>query len=165
MKLSNALIFCAAACQVVICNNLFENWSSQDIIQYLKDTGDSAKKDADTSLEELKAYASQKWSEHAQPKPWWKVWPDERDQDNWWNFQSEPSTAESISNWLFDTWSAKDLRKTLRNAGVKFDTDTSYDNLKSLAKENFDKINKKLGSSGYYSTESYFCLLYTSRCV
>ncbi|QEU60748.1 Msc1 [Kluyveromyces lactis] len=156
MKLSSALIFCAAACQVVICNNLFENWSSQDIIQYLKDTGDSAKKDADTSLEELKAYASQKWSEHAQPKPWWKVWPDERDQDNWWNFQSEPSTTESISNWLFDTWSAKDLRKTLRNAGVKFDTDTSYDNLKSLAKENFDKINKKLGSSGYYSTESYF---------
>ncbi|CDO93734.1 unnamed protein product [Kluyveromyces dobzhanskii CBS 2104] len=156
MKLSTSLLYCAAACQVVVCNsNLFENWSSEDIAQYLKDSGESAKSEVGSSLEDLKSYANQKWSERSQPKPWWKVWPEEK-KDDWWSISTEPSTTEKVSGWLFDTWSDKDLKKTLKKSGVRFDADASVDSLRSLAQENFDKISKKLKSSGYYATEAYF---------
>lgn len=155
MKFSSALIYSATVCQVVFSKNVFDNWSSDEIYQYLKDSGDTAKKDVGKSLDELKSYASQKWSADAQPKPWWKVWLDEK-KDDWWNFNTEPSTSESISNWLFDTWSESDLRKVLKNAGIHYEPDTPYEKLKDTAKTNFDRISKKVGSSGYYPTESYF---------
>lgn len=155
MKISSTLICVAATLQIVNCNNIFEQWTSDDINQYLKDNGEAAKKQVESSLEDLKAYASEKWSEQAHPKPWWKVWPTKK-KDNWWNIGSEKGVAESMSDWFFDTWSAKDLRKLLRKAGISFDADLSQDRLRSLAKEKFDQISKKVGSSGFYPTESYF---------
>lgn len=154
MKVGKTYIAVLAVLQVAA-GNIFQDWTSTDIKQYLKDQGEAAKSHINYDLEELKSYANERWSEDSQPKPWWKVWPYGK-KDNWWDVTGTGSGSKSISDWIFETWSAKDLRKLLRHSGITFDSDLSHEKLKMLARSKFEEISKKLDTSGYYPTELYF---------
>lgn len=151
MKISILLLASVALADVSTNIYPYDKWSTSDLQQYLKDQGQSLSDYTAASLDDLKKTVSETWENNARPKPWWNFWSHGNSK-----LPTFGEGKEQVSDWIFDTWSRKDLRKLLSKNGVSFDVDMSRDGLVNAAKKNFDKISKKLGTSGYYPSDSYF---------
>lgn len=148
MKIAGLFLLTSLAAADVA--NLYDKWTSNDLQQYLKDQKQTLQKSGESSVEVLKQQVQDVWNKQTQPTPWWKFWERKTRLADFYHNQ------DPISEWFFDSWSAKDLRKLLNKSKVKFDSDASRDTLVAKAKESFDTISSKLGSSGLYPSESYF---------
>lgn len=129
----------------------FEGWTHNDLKQYVQDHQKKLENLGSKTMEELKEELSARWDKQAQPKPWWQIWPTHRDP-----YLGDVGPTASISDWLFDTWSKKDLQKFLASNKVGYDAKSSKDKLVKVAQEHFHDISKYLGCSGFYPSGEYF---------
>ncbi|SCU83065.1 LANO_0B08240g1_1 [Lachancea nothofagi CBS 11611] len=129
---------------------LYDKWTSNDLEQYLQDQKHTLKKAGRENADVLRKHAQDAWNKQSQPTPWWKFWGSRT------RLADFATNQDPVSEWIFDTWSAKDLRKLLSKGKVKYDSDLSRDGLVTKAKENFDKISEKAGLSGLYPSQQYF---------
>ncbi|CUS23816.1 LAQU0S12e00672g1_1 [Lachancea quebecensis] len=148
MKVTGVVLLASLAAADVA--SFYDKWSSSDLQQYLKDSKQALQETGEQNLDALKKQAQEVWNKQTQPTPWWKFW------ERKTTLADFTSNQDPISEWFFDSWSAKDLRKLLSKNKVKFDVEASRDELAQAAKKNFNSISSKLGASGLYPSESYF---------
>ncbi|CCF55732.1 hypothetical protein KAFR_0A02960 [Kazachstania africana CBS 2517] len=130
----------------------FDKWTQDDLKEYINDHTQDLNKITSKSLKELKNDASELWSKHAQPKPWWQFWKDDKYAFPW----TTRANSGSISDWFFDTWSTDSLRNFLKEHGMQSTAEDTRDIMIDKIKANFHKISKEMKSSGLYPSNSYF---------
>ncbi|SCU86163.1 LADA_0D12706g1_1 [Lachancea dasiensis] len=148
MKIAGLVLLASLAAADV--QGLYEKWTSNDLEQYLHDQKQTLQKAGSENVEVLRKHAADAWNKQTQPTPWWKFWASRTRLADFANNQ------DPISEWFFDTWTAKDLRKLLSKSKVKYNSDLSRDALVSKAKENFQKISDSNQLSGLYPSQQYF---------
>lgn len=153
MKLSTVV-----SCSILVTTSLaaqsafdFDKWSHNDLLDYVNDHMSNLKDVASESMDDLKKDASEVWEQNAHPKPWWKFWASDDKQFPWVKSSSSP-----VSDWLFNSWSKEDLYNFLKKHKIDAQLEDSKDQLVNKVQENFNDISKKLDSSGYYPSSSYF---------
>ncbi|SCV01982.1 LAME_0G19812g1_1 [Lachancea meyersii CBS 8951] len=129
---------------------LYDKWTPDDLQQYLQDQKQTLQKAGKENTDVLRKHAAAVWQKQSQPTPWWKFWASRN------RVADFAQDQDPISEWFFDTWSAKDLRKLLSKSKVKFNSDLSRDALVAKAKESFDQISSKNNLSGFYPSQQYF---------
>ncbi|SCU90979.1 LAFA_0F01178g1_1 [Lachancea sp. 'fantastica'] len=145
---STALLLVSVA--VADLAGLYEQWTSNDLQQYLQDQKQTLQKSGKENADVLRKHAEALYAKQSTPTPWWNFWSSRT------RVADFAQNKDPISEWFFDTWSAKDLRKLLSKSKVKFNSDLSRDALVAKAKESFEQINSKNELSGLYPSQQYF---------
>ncbi|CDR47139.1 CYFA0S29e00650g1_1 [Cyberlindnera fabianii] len=146
--------------------NVIDAWDINDLKQYLKDNSISFDEKKAT-INELKDLSAKQYKLRNQPTVDQSGWyhPSNLKQKvlNLYNGATDTaySTTESLSdssyvdydnikNWVFSTWSTKELEKLLKKSGVKYEPTSKRSELIATAQKNYDDIAKHFKASGKY---------------
>ncbi|KAK5960862.1 double-strand break repair enhancer MSC1 PWA37_001380 [Arxiozyma heterogenica] len=142
------------------------------------------------SIDELKRDAQSYWNQYnksldTKKRQWWDLWSKVSDCYHYYwqscggngsnkqnfhatnyfpTFSNENSVSNSVSDWLFGTWSTDTLIEFLKSNGIdihgvedkNIDIHNSKDKLINLIRKNFHTLSTKMGKSGLYPSKDYF---------
>lgn len=163
-NLLNVLVVTSSAAALLGTTNVVESWDIQDLRDYLNDNKipyDEKK----ATVDELKDLSIKQWQLHRSQqesgRPSWFSTENLKQKvlGGWGSSGSgtvrskTPETDyNNLKDWVFSTWSAADLHKLLKEAGVKHDYDgaASRSSLEKLAQDNYDAIAQHFKASGKY---------------
>ncbi|KAI5957218.1 hypothetical protein KGF54_000146 [Candida jiufengensis] len=144
--------------QLVQANYGFEEWSNNDLKQFLKDckikenpSWDNSKliEIANNEAKKLEnGYNKLKIEIDKQLKP------KKTNLEDYLSFSylfgGKKDNKTSIKDWFFESWDLNSLQKYLKYNGIKYDLNANKSDLLKEIKSSFDKIAKKNKGSSYY---------------
>ncbi|KAI5959306.1 uncharacterized protein KGF55_005456 [Candida pseudojiufengensis] len=145
--------------QLVSANYGFEEWSNNDLKQFLKDlkikedpSWDNSKliEIANNEAKKLEnGYNKLKIEIDKQLKP------KKSNLEDYLNFSylfggNKKDTKQSIKDWFFESWDLNSLQKYLKHNGITYDPKANKSDLLKEIKSSYDKIAKKNHGSSYY---------------